>query len=178
MKLGVLAVLTAAVALLPATRGTAASERGYVFDGGTAHEQAEVVRVLDASAFDWRVVDAQIVIHIGRGVPSSATAGQIWLDSNLLASGKFAWGVVQQEYAHQVDFFLLHDSDRARIQRTLGGSAWCSAGLRHANLACERFASALAWAYWPSRDNCMRPLRRGGEHHFRVLLSALLRSRA
>ena len=117
-----LAALVAAFALVPVSGGAAAVDRGYVFDGGTTGEQTEVIRALDASAFDWRLVDSRIVIHIGRGLPSAATAGHIWLDANLLASGRFAWGVVQHEYAHQVDFLLLDDTDRTRLRKALVAS--------------------------------------------------------
>ena len=97
---------------------------------------------------------------------SEATYGQIWLDGTLLDSGIFSWGVVQHEYGHQVDFFALNDSRRAMLA-VLGGKAWWAAGaatsgapngtLAHAELTSERFASTLAWAYWQSPSNSMRP---------------------
>jgi hypothetical protein len=40
-------------------------------------------------------VPATIVIHIVRGVESRATAGEIWLDADLLDAGTFSWGVIQ-----------------------------------------------------------------------------------
>src|SRR6185295_4400716 len=47
----------------------------------------------------------------------------------------------------------------------LGGSDWCYGvqGLAHAAYGCERFASELAWAYWPSADNSMSPATTHGE---------------
>jgi hypothetical protein len=42
------------------------------------------------------------------------------------------------------------------LHSLLGGSAWCG-GEGHANLDCERFADLVAWAYWPSGDNVMKP---------------------
>jgi hypothetical protein len=30
-------------------------------------------------------------------------------------------------------------------------------GLPHDEYGCERFASTLAWSFWPSPQNCMRP---------------------
>jgi hypothetical protein len=30
-------------------------------------------------------------------------------------------------------------------------------GLEHAQYGCERFASTLAWAYWPTAQNSMKP---------------------
>ena len=83
---------------------------------------------------------APIVIHIGRGDGPHAAAGEIWLDASLLDSGRFSWGVIQHEYAHQVDFALLTDPMRARLEALLGGSSWWSGS--HDSLACERFADA------------------------------------
>ena len=167
-----------------------ASGGNYVFDGGTPAEQGQVRAALNASSFDWSLVPAQVVIHIQPGVTSEAVPGQIWLDSGLLDSGRFAWGVVQHEYAHQVDFFLLDDAKRARIASALGGVAWWAPGatsslapngtLKHAQLTSERFASTLAWAYWQSPENCMSPRLAGAESGalkpaaFRALVKKLL----
>ena len=131
----------------------------YIFDGGTAKEQHTVKAALNASAFDWSLVPEQIVIQIAPRISSEATMGAIWLDSNLLDAGIFSWGVVQHEYAHQVDFFLLDDAKRQALNTVLGGRDWCYgvSGLEHAEYGCERFASTLAWAYWPSLQNSMKP---------------------
>lgn len=157
----------------------------YAFDGGTPRERREVVRALEVSEFDWDVVAGPVVIRIERGTDSRAIRGHIWLDADLLDAGSFAWGVVQHEYAHQVDFFLFNDADRALLSRKLGGKAWCSADprFRHEELGCERFASTLAWAYWPSAENCMRPAGPADESaalppaQFRALMSELIRER-
>jgi hypothetical protein len=63
---------------------------------------------------------------------------------------KYAWGIVQHEYAHQVAFFVLDAHDRRRVRQWLGGSDWCydDPSVDHDDHACERFASSLAWAYW------------------------------
>ena len=74
---------------------------------------------LNASSFDWSVVPGQVVVHIGKGISSHAVAGEIWLDGALLDSGRFSWGVVQHEYAHQVDFGVLTDSMRLQLQPEL-----------------------------------------------------------
>ena len=50
---------------------------------------------------------------------SSATPGHVWLDRGLLASGRFAWATVMDEYAHQVDFFVLD----SRAPRTAPAAA-------------------------------------------------------
>src|SRR5204862_3786173 len=97
--------------LLPSV--ASAVEGRYAFTGGTPRERTEVVRALGASTFDWGLVRARVTIHIDRGMLSSAAPGEIWLDANLLDAGKFAWGVVQHEYAHEVDFFLLNAASRA-----------------------------------------------------------------
>ena len=157
LQLIVLAGLSVVAAMLVPSVGRATGGR-YAFAGGTPRQQAEVVRALEASSFDWDIVPARITIHIRRGVSSHATPGEIWLDADLLDAGSFAWGVVQHEYAHQVDFFLLTSHARAQLLREFGGTAWCApTAVRRDQLGCERFASALAWAYWPSADNCMRP---------------------
>jgi hypothetical protein len=155
-------VLTAlAVALLALGLGAAkarAAGGNYVFDGGTAAEQTQVRKALDASAFPWSVVPTQVTIHIGPASDSEALPGEIWLDADLLDSGVFAWGVVQHEYAHQVDFLLFNDAIRARLAGRLGATSWWGAPTStHASRGAERFASTLAWAYWPSSDNSMKP---------------------
>jgi hypothetical protein len=155
----------------------------YAFDGGTTRQQRQVVRALEVSEFHWDAVPAPVVIHIERGAESRATPGHIWLDADLLQAGAFAWGVVQHEYAHQVDFALFDDADRAMLLRKLGGQTWCSEDprLEHEDLGCERFASTLAWAYWPSPENCMKPEGPRDESAalppaaFRALVSELIR---
>jgi hypothetical protein len=154
------------------------------FDGGTPMQQREVGRALGVSAFDWDVVP-QVEIHIRRGTDSQARPGHIWLDADLLDAGAFAWGVVQHEFAHQVDFLLLSDRDRTVLLNAIGGKTWCSNDprFRHEDLGCERFASTFAWSYWPSAENCMRPEGRVDESEamppaqFRALVAELLRPR-
>jgi hypothetical protein len=177
-NLQVLALVTALVAAMlvpPAGRATGGR---YAFAGGTPRERAEVVHALDASSFDWQTIPARITIHIEPGVSSAAAPGQIWLDANLLDAGMFAWGVVQHEYAHQVDFFLLTAPARALLLRRMGATVWCTqTAVRRDQLGCERFASTLAWAYWPSPENCMRPVKAlaASGAQFRKLVSTLIR---
>jgi hypothetical protein len=154
----------------------------YAFAGGTRVERAQVRAALDASLFNWSVVPEQITIRIAPGLAPSAEAGTIELDSGLLDAGRIAWGVVQHEFAHQVDFFLLDDAMRASLGQQLGGTSWwqTTGGLAHQALTCERFASTLAWAYWPSPDNVLRPLSADDEavampaSDFRAVLGSLL----
>jgi hypothetical protein len=172
--------LVTLVCVLALVAVPAASARGgsYTFDGGTGAEQAQVRAALAASSFDWSLVPGPVVIHIAAGAASHATAGQIWLDANLLDAGRFSWGVVQHEYAHQIDFGLLDDSMRTRLHLVLGGSSWW--GAEHSQADCERFADAVAWSYWQSPDNVMRPdssSDEGGQvapARFRSLLDTLL----
>ena len=97
-------------------------------------------------------------------------------------TGRFSWGVVQHEYAHEVDFFLLDETKRAFLGQTLGGKDWCYGvlGLTHAQYGCERFASTLAWSYWPSSYNSMKPASAKDESasmapaKFRALLATLI----
>lgn len=152
------------------------------FAGGTAREQATVRAALDASSFDWGLIPRTVVVHIGGYGDSYSTYGNVFLDASLLDSGRFSWGVVQHELGHQVDFFLLDDAKRAVLQQQLGGKDWCyeTPGVAHSDHGCERFASELAWAYWPSSDNSLRPTSAGDEAGamppaaFRALLAQLL----
>jgi hypothetical protein len=152
--LATLVVVFASVFAAPAFAGGGQ----YEFDGGTKAQRATVTAALQASSFNWSLVPRTIQIHIAPGAPSEATAGVVSLDANLLDAGTMSWGVVQHEYAHQVDFFLLGDPQRAQLFSSLGGSSWWqTGGLAHGQLASERFASTLAWAYWQSPQNIMRP---------------------
>ncbi|HZQ04253.1 MAG TPA: hypothetical protein VFA88_09560 [Gaiellaceae bacterium] len=170
------AVAVVAWAAAPALAGGG----DYVIVGGSAYEQQQVRLALQASAFDWNAVPARVTITIAPNVVSQSLPGRIWLDANLLDSGRFAWGVVQNEYAHQVDFYLLSDAQRQQLTIALGASAWCygdQPGLTLAQTGCERFASTLAVAYWPSADNCISraddvaPIAPAG---FRALLASLI----
>ncbi len=171
-----LSVVVAVLAIAPAAF---ASGGNYAFDGGTKAEQTQVTAALNVSAFPWGIVPGPVVIHIQRNVGSSATPNQIWLDANLLDAGRFSWGVVQHEYAHQVDFALLDTATRAQLHSILGGTAW-SGPEGHASLDCERFADLVAWSYWGSGDNVMKPLStqdEGGQVTpavFRAALAAIL----
>ena len=176
--------LTAAFAALALSGVAQAAGGNYVFDGGTPKEQAQVRSALNASAFNWSLVPAQITVHVAPGFGTSdATPGELWLDSALLDSGVFSWGVVQHEYAHEVDFFLLDEAKRAVLAPQLGGQSWwqgAGAPLAHGQLTCERFASTLAWAYWPSARNSMKPQSRNDESAamapaaFRALIAQVL----
>ena len=173
--LPVLAGAVVAAMLLPSAGGAVGGR--YAFAGGTPRGRSEVVRALEASSFDWQLVPARVTIRIERGTPSRAMPGEIWLDANLLDAGSFAWGVIQHEYAHQVDFFLLTAAARVLLLGEFGGSNWCTQGAGlSTDLGCERFASTLAWAYWPSADNCMHPATRPAisPARFRHLLSGLI----
>ena len=181
------AALACALITLAVTGTARAAGGDYVFAGGTPQQQREVRSALEASTFPWNVVPRQIVIHVAKGLASEATPGQIWLDANLLDTGTFSWGLVQHEYAHQVDFLMLNDAVRTALTGILGGRAWCwnsSASLAHAQYGCERFASTLAWSFWQSPDNALAPRAPGDEAaalepaRFRALIGAVLRARS
>ena len=169
-------MVAAALSIAPAAF---ASGGNYVFDGGSEAQQAQVSAALNASAFPWGIVPGPVVVHIQRGVSSSAAPNQIWLDADLLDAGRFAWGVVQHEYAHEVDFALLTETSRAQLHSVLRGAAWWGAE-GHSALDCERFADLVAWAYWSSADNVMKPQSaqdEGGQAApavFRAALAAVL----
>ena len=154
----------------------------YAFDGGTARQQAQVRAALEASSFDWDVVQQQVTIHVGAYGTSHSTPGHVWLDRDLLDAGRFAWATVMDEYAHQVDFFVLGHEHRSVLRQELGAQAWCyeRSGLAHGAYGCERFSSMLAWAYWPSQESSYRPESRSDESasmpatEFRALMARLI----
>jgi hypothetical protein len=168
--------------VLPGSGAAAQAGADVTFEGGSAREQGQVRAALAASSFDWRVVPQQVTVHIGPYGTSQATPGHVWLDAGLLRSGRFAWATVMDEFAHQVDFFLLDGPRRQVLQERLGAQAWCYEvpGLNHAAHGCERFSSMVAWAYWPSRENAYRPRSRTDEaasmpaSEFRSLLAELI----
>ena len=154
----------------------------YVFDRGTETQREQVRAALEASTFDWSVVPARVTIHIQPDIPTRATPGHIWLDAGLVGTGRFAWAAIQDEYAHQVDFFRFDAATRQHLTGALGARDWCYgvAGLAHAEYGCERFASTLVWAFWPSRHNAYRPTSSRDEsaamppQQFRTLVAGLL----
>jgi hypothetical protein len=160
------------LAALTVAPGAAASGGTYVFDGGTSAQRLQVREALDASSFPWGLVPGPVTIHLGPGLDAAAVPGQIWVDSDLLTSGRYAWGVIQHEYAHQVDFALLDDAARARFMRLLGGRGWLVPTAAHDAQAAERFADTLAAVYWPSPDNCAHAFARPAA--FRELASSAL----
>ena len=184
LRLRICFLATVVIAALVLVPGAFARKASTVFDGGTAAQRAQVTRALDASSFDWRALPQAVTVHIVRGIDSEATPGNVWLDANLLDSGRFSWGVVQHEFAHQVDFLLLTDAQRATLARLLHASTWCVDTVTdapHSDYGCERFASTLAWAYWQNPDNVMRPSALGDESGavapatFRAVLKGMLK---
>src|SRR3990172_6003242 len=120
-------ILAGAAALLAAFAfaGQAHAAGGtYVFDGGTQRQQREVKKALNASSFDWSLVPGTVTIHVSPVGTSYATPGHVFLDGDLLNAGRFAWGTVQHEYAHKVDFLLLDAGRRAPLAAALGAPAW------------------------------------------------------
>ena len=63
------------------------------------------------------------------------------------------------EYAQQVQYTALTVEARSRLTGALGAQQWCyeDTNLPRGASACERFAAMLAWSYWPSAGNSMRP---------------------
>lgn len=176
-------LLAATLALvLPGTAAAGTAGADVRFEGGSPREQAQVRAALAASSFDWTLVRRQVTVHVGAYGTSYSTPGHVWLDAALLRSGKFGWATVMDEFAHQVDFFLLDAPRRQILQQRLGAQAWCYEvpGLGHAAHGCERFASMVAWAYWPTKENAYRPRSRSDETAamspaaFRALLADLI----
>lgn len=153
---GLFAAVAFFVLAIVQPEATAAARGGYSFDGGTPLERATVRSALAASAFDWNVISGHVTVHIKAG-GCDAAKGQIWLDPGMLAYGRDAWGVIQHEFAHQVDFFVFDNQTRLKLTRLLGAKAWWPGdeSFRHDEYGAERFASTLAWAYWPSPHNIL-----------------------
>lgn len=154
----------------------------YGFEGGTPKQRAQVRSALETSSFDWGLVPRRVTVHIGAYGTSYSTPGHVWLDGGLLDAGRFSWATVMDEYAHQVDFFVLGPEQRGVLQQQLGAQAWCYelAGLAHGAYGCERFSSMVAWAYWPSAQSSYKPESRLDESasmpaaEFRALLAQLI----
>lgn len=179
--LSVAAVLVAAAFL---TSSAFARGGTYAFDGGSPLERAQVRAAVEASSFDFDRVPAEVRVHIVPGAWAHATPGDVWLDPALLRAGVFSWAIVQDEFAHQVDYFVLDDADRAVLADALRSPVWCHADapeLDHSRYGCERFTSMLVWAYWQSPANAYRPSSPADESaalppaRFRALLDGLLR---
>jgi len=172
------------VAGLLASASPARSSGGdYVFIGGSEPARETVRAALGASSFDWDRVPHTITIRIAGCGCAGAKPGEILLDEQVLTStsfgARYAWGIVQHEYAHQVAYLMLDRRDRRRVIRLLGGSDWCYevAGLPHDEHACERFAATFAWAFWPSRRNISRAHALLPARQFRREVAALLAPR-
>jgi hypothetical protein len=174
---------SAALALLAFPLPVSPATGPYTIEGGTPQQRAEVGRALAASSFDWSIVPVVVRVRIGRGSATWARSGHVRLGAEVLDRGRASWGVVQHEFAHQIDFFLFDDADRERMRAALGGKAWWpnhALRLAHGAYGCERFASTLAWTFWPSRHNVLRPRTRSDESaamkpaRFRALLARVL----
>jgi hypothetical protein len=177
-----LLTLFSAICFFAFAQSALAGGGSYAFTGGTPKQQATVHAALEASSFSWSLIPRTVAIHIGPFGDSYSTYGNVYLDTSLLNSGRFSWGVVQHEMGHQVDFFLFDDAKRAQMLTLLGGQDWCYSvpGLKHSEYGCERFASELAWAYWQSPDNSMKPTGPNDEAsaipvaQFRAVLTQLI----
>jgi hypothetical protein len=181
-RLVVLGALVVAFALPGTARATGGD---YVFEGGTVGAQATVKAALDASRFNFDRVSAQVTIRITKCGCAGATPGVIILDEHLLTDTSFgeryAWGLVQHEYAHQIDYLLIDTETRAALRKLLGGRDWCyeGRGLQHDEHGCERFAEVFAWSYWPSSANVQREEARAAAprltaRRFRQIFNRLL----
>jgi hypothetical protein len=155
-----IALLGLLVVLAPATAQAAGGD--YVFEGGSVEARETVRAALEISRFDFDRVPSRITMKITNCGCAGARPGLIVLDENVVTDTslgeRYSWGLIQHEYAHQIDYFLLDDDDRTAVRRVLGGKAWCyeKEGLSHDANACERFADVVSWAFWPSEDNVLR----------------------
>jgi hypothetical protein len=170
------------VLLVPANADAAGGS--YTFSGGSESARAAVRDALEASAFDWSLVPEPVTIQIADCGCAGARPGVIVLDETLLESipyGRaYTWGIVQHEYAHQVWWLALDDVQRSFLRGRLRALDLCyeQSGISPDGHACERFASTLAWAYWPNAGNPMRADSAMSARRFRALMVSFLDSRA
>ena len=165
MKMNLASCFALVVFALAVVPDAGAKGGHYRFEGGTPAERKQVVDALNVSAFNWSVVPWTVTIHIRSGSWSSGTAEfegysaprNIYLSARLLDEpGKDSWGYVQHEYAHQVDQSRFNDATRKRLNYLLVGKTWWwHPGMPHGAAGAERFASTLAYTYWPSPDNLL-----------------------
>jgi hypothetical protein len=161
-----------------------AADTSVVFTGGSDTARAQVVAALQGSIFDWSLVGQVVTVEIRDCGCAGARPGAVVLDETMLGSQPYGraytWGIVQHELAHQVWWFALDDEQRRELKGVLGGSDLCyeQPGLPHDAHACERFASTLAWAYWPVAGNPAEPEKAIGGRAFRLLLGGMLGFRA
>jgi hypothetical protein len=148
---------TCAVALTLAAPALASGGH-YTVDGGTEFEQAQVRLALDVSKFDFDQVPDLIRIHIQPGETTESLPGDIWVGADWFKLTPTTWGFIQHEYAHQLDFFVLTAAQRAEAATLLGASRWDFDGeLAHEDYGAERFASLLAYTFWPERTSAESP---------------------
>lgn len=157
--LRLIAIAAVIVGSLSVVEAATPAGGNYTVVGGSPFERSQVVQALDTSTFNWSRVPGPVTINIGNVGNSHSSPGEIWLDAGLLDTGTFSWGVVQMEYAQQVQFSLLNDQQRTQFIPLLSARQWCyeDPSLPPGANACERFAATLAWAYWPSPQNSMEP---------------------
>jgi hypothetical protein len=173
-------ILIAALFALVAPVNAEGSGGTYTFSGGSEPARAAVRAALEASAFDWGLVPEPVTIQISACGCAGARPGAVVLDETLLESTPYGractWGIVQHEYAHQVWWLTLDDGQRTFLQERLGGADLCyeQPGVDHDAHACERFASTLAWSYWPVEANPMEGEKALGGRRFRRVLRGML----
>ena len=165
----------------PPCRGSALAGGGdYVFDGGTARQQAQVRAALEASSFDWDVVKRQVTVHVGAHGTSRSTPGHVWLDGGLLDTGRFAWAIVSTS-THTRSTSQCSTPPIVRGSAPLGAARLVLRGARPRprDYGCERFATLVSWAYWPSqrlRPESAPTSRREAGGRFRAAGARLRRS--
>ena len=138
-----------------ATRSRAARRR----------QQATVRAALEVSSFDWSVLPARSSSTSRRSAaptPRPATSTSTARCSTPAASRGASSST--SSHTRSTSSSSTTRSARRSTQRSAAATgATASPGLAHSAYGCERFASELAWAYWPSADNSMSPAATHGE---------------
>ena len=171
------------LALVLPGSAVATSAGAYVaFDGGSVRERAQVRAALQTSSFDWAVVQQQTTVHIGTYGTSYSTPGHVWLDARPAPHGQASRGRPSWTSSPTRSTSSCSTSRAARSSGEASGPrpGATSSPSRPLALGRERFASMVAWAYWPSKENAYRPRSRTDETAampapaFRALLADLI----
>ena len=176
-------LLVVSIASLALPAGAFARGGDYAFQGGTTAQHSQVRAALAASTFNWSAVPTRVTIHIKQGHSHRrrrrATSGST-LGSSAPAAlpGPRSRTNTHTRSTSPASTLRRAIASPASSARATGATA--SPASHHAEYGCERFASTLVWAFWPSKDNAYRPTSSRDEsaamppQQFRTLVTGLL----
>ncbi len=152
-----------------------ASGGHYTFSGGSSFDVRRYGQALRVSAFNWSLLEQVVTVRIAPGLASGAIPGRITPDAPTRQRRIFVACRAARVRASGGLLPARRCGARAVCREARGPDVVSGRGrLPHGAYGCERFASTLAWAYWPSAQ--MRPMSPGDESaamkpaRFRALL--------